>query len=90
MNCYWSCDSTSRCVDSYSAVEIVGDSRNDEDNYKGSEEPIDEELDEWKLEDVEPDVDVELRVFDSEIFPVSEENPILPATSCSYAKEKSE
>ena len=67
----------------------MGDWCDDENDNKGCKKPVDEELYEWKLEDIEPNVDIELRIFDSEIFPISEKDPVLPAPSCAYSKKKS-
>ena len=67
----------------------MGNRRDDKYNDKRCKEPVDDELDERKLKNVEAYINVELGIFDSEILPIAEENPVLPAASRTYPEEKS-
>ena len=60
------------------AVEVVGDGGDDQDDDQRREEPVDDELGERQLEDVEADVAVELRVPAQEGDLVAEQQPRLP------------
>ena len=60
------------------AVEIVEDRRHDERDDQDGQRPVHDEVQERELEDVEPDVLAELRVLDTEIAAVAEEDPVLP------------
>ena len=60
------------------AVEIVEDDGDDERDDQDGQRPVDDEVHERELEDVEPDVLVELGILDPEVAPVAEEDPVLP------------
>ena len=60
------------------AVEVVEDRRHDERHDQDGQRPVDDEVQEGQLEDVEADVLAELRVLDPEIAAVAEEDPVLP------------
>ena len=52
--------------------------RYDEDNKDGSERPTDDKCQEWKLENIKPDVSTELWVNDSEVDTICKKQPTLP------------
>ena len=62
----------------HAAVQEVGGEREQRHHDERREQPVDGERDERQLEDVEPDVDVELGVLDTERLAVAEQQPVLP------------
>ena len=71
-------DPLERALEADPAVEVVLDGGDDEHDHEPGEEPLEDELDERQLEDVEADVLVELRVLHAEVGGVGEEHPLLP------------
>ena len=59
-------DPLERALEPDPAVEVVRDRGDDEHDHQAGEQPVDDELEERQLEDVEADVLVELRVLDAE------------------------
>ena len=59
-------------------VEVVEDDRDDQRDDQDGQRPVDHEVHERQLEDVEADVLVELRILDPEVAAVAEEDPVLP------------
>ena len=59
------------------AVEVVRDRGDEQHDHETGEQPLEHELDERQLEDVEADVLVELRILDAEVDAVREEDPLL-------------
>tara|TARA_A100001388_G_scaffold142712_1_gene105868 strand:- start:940 stop:1146 length:207 start_codon:yes stop_codon:yes gene_type:complete len=66
----------------------VGCSCDDQDDDECCEHPVNEKFYERELEDIKANIEVELWVFDSEILAVSKQDPVLPSTGGSYAKEE--
>ena len=60
------------------AAEVVRGGGDDQHDDQRHEQPVHREGQERELEDVEPDVDPELRVLDAEVDPVAEQDPGLP------------
>ena len=66
----------------------MGNWRDKKYNDERCKEPVDYELDERELKNVEAYINVELGIFDSEILPIPKEDPILPASSRTCPEEK--
>ena len=60
------------------AIQVVRDDREDEDDDEGGERPIDHIGQERQLEEIEADVGAELRVGDPEVLTVDEQQPLFP------------
>ena len=60
------------------AVEVMEDDGDDERDDQDRQRPVDDEVHERELEDVEADVLVELGVLNPEVAAVAEEDPVLP------------
>ena len=60
------------------AVEVVEDDGDDERDDQDGQRPVDDEVHERELEDVEADVLVELRILDPEVAAMAKEDPVLP------------
>ena len=71
------------------AVQVVGDRGDDQHDHRGGEQPVDDERQERQLEDVEADVDMELRVLDVEGHVVPEQQPLLPLARRARARDHS-
>ena len=67
-----------RALEADAAVEVVRDRGDEQHDDEPGEEPVDHELDERQVEDVEADVLVELRVLDAELDAVREQDPLPP------------
>jgi len=71
-------DALERALEPDPAVEVVRDRGDEQHDHEPGEEPLEHELDERELEDVEADVLVELRILDAEVDAVREEDPLTP------------
>ena len=65
-------------TDAHRSVEVVRQCGDDQHYHEGCECPADHVAQKRELEDVEPDVSAELRIGDSELLAVDEEQPFLP------------
>lgn len=61
------------------AVEVVGDAHDDGHRQERAEQPVDGEGHEGQLEDVEAHVAPELRIGDTEVHAVAQEEPFVPS-----------
>jgi hypothetical protein len=63
------------------AVAVVTGEGHEGHHDEGAEEPVDHEGDERQLEDVEADIAAELGIGNTEVHPVSEQDPVPPVTA---------
>jgi hypothetical protein len=62
----------------------------DQDNNERGKHPVDKKFYEWKLKDIESNVQIKLWVFHSKVLTVSKKNPILPSAGSAHPEEKRE
>ncbi len=79
-----------RALEPDPAVEVVRDRGDQQHDHEPGEEPLEHELDERELEDVEADVLVELRILDAEVDAVREKDPLAPLRGHADARDQRE